>query len=47
LSEKQDSESPQEDFAALIQAYVELTQLMSNAQDTLYPNAERTRALVQ
>ncbi len=37
---------PQEDFASLVQAYVELTQLMTNAQSVLYPNAARTRSLV-
>lgn len=36
----------QEDLASLVQAYVELTQLMSNAHDCLYPNAARTRSLV-
>lgn len=39
-------EHSQEDLASLVQAYVELTQLMSNAHDTLYPNPARTRALV-
>lgn len=37
---------PQDDFASLIQAYIELTQMMSSAHDTLYPNAARTRSLV-
>lgn len=37
---------PQEDFGSLVQAYVELTQLMSNAHDVLYPNSARTRSLV-
>ncbi|KAK6909061.1 hypothetical protein I203_103072 [Kwoniella mangroviensis CBS 8507] len=41
-----DQEHPQEDYGNLIQAYLELTQLMSNAHDTLYPNAARTRSLV-
>jgi len=36
----------QDDLAGLVQAYVELTQLMSNAHDCLYPNAARTKALV-
>ncbi|CAK9782420.1 unnamed protein product [Cutaneotrichosporon oleaginosum] len=36
----------QEDFASLVQTYLELTQLMSNAHDILYPNAARTRSLV-
>ncbi|WWC91863.1 uncharacterized protein L201_006810 [Kwoniella dendrophila CBS 6074] len=39
-------EHPQEDYASLIQAYLELTQLMSNAHDTLYPNSARTKSLV-
>ena len=39
-------EHPQDDLAGLVQAYVELTQLMSNAHDCLYPNAARTKALV-
>ncbi|WWC72160.1 uncharacterized protein I206_106120 [Kwoniella pini CBS 10737] len=41
-----DQEHPQEDYGSLLQAYLELTQLMSNAHDTLYPNAARTRSLV-
>ncbi|WWC64751.1 uncharacterized protein I303_107362 [Kwoniella dejecticola CBS 10117] len=41
-----EEEHPQEDYGSLIQAYLELTQLMSNAHDTLYPNAARTRSLV-
>jgi hypothetical protein len=41
-----EQEFPQEDLASLVQAYVELTQLMSNAHDVLYPNAARTRSLV-
>lgn len=36
----------QDDLASLIQCYLELTQLMSNAHDVLYPNAARTRSLV-
>lgn len=36
----------QEDLASVVQTYLELTQLMSNAQDVLYPNPARTRALV-
>lgn len=36
----------QEDLASLVQTYLELTQLMSNAHDVLYPNAARTRSLV-
>ncbi|BEI94648.1 uncharacterized protein CcaverHIS019_0702290 [Cutaneotrichosporon cavernicola] len=41
------SDAPtQEDFASLVQTYLELTQLMSNAHDILYPNAARTRSLV-
>lgn len=36
----------QDDFAALAQTYLELTQMMSNAHDVLYPNTNRTRALV-
>jgi hypothetical protein len=43
---EQGSTYPQEDFGSLVQAYVELTQLMSNAHDVLYPNAARTRSLV-
>ncbi|WWD19773.1 hypothetical protein CI109_104237 [Kwoniella shandongensis] len=39
-------EHPQEDLASLVQAYLELTQMMSNAHDVLYPNAARTRSLV-
>ncbi|WRT70083.1 uncharacterized protein IL334_007077 [Kwoniella shivajii] len=47
LSEIGDEEDhPQDDYASLIQAYLELTQLMSNAHDVLYPNASRTRSLV-
>ncbi|KAK4689241.1 hypothetical protein P7C73_g879, partial [Tremellales sp. Uapishka_1] len=41
-----DDQHAQEDLASLVQAYVELTQLMSNAHDVLYPNAARTRAIV-
>ncbi|WVW86321.1 hypothetical protein I302_108363 [Kwoniella bestiolae CBS 10118] len=41
-----DQDHPQEDFGSLIQAQLEMTQLMSNAHDTLYPNASRTRSLV-
>ncbi|ORX40516.1 hypothetical protein BD324DRAFT_574415 [Kockovaella imperatae] len=36
----------QDDLAGLIQAYVELTQMMSSAHDILYPNAARTKSLV-
>jgi uncharacterized membrane protein len=36
----------QEDLASLVQASLELTQLMSNAHEVLYPNAARTRSLV-
>ncbi|KAK8853344.1 hypothetical protein IAR55_004048 [Kwoniella newhampshirensis] len=39
-------EHPQEDLASLVQAYLELTQMMSNAHDVLYPNPARTRSLV-
>ncbi|WOO81900.1 Transcriptional activator ARO80 [Vanrija pseudolonga] len=39
-------EYQQEDLASLIQTYLELTQLMSNAHDVLYPNPARTRSLV-
>lgn len=46
LREIKSGDSPQEDFASLVQAYVELTQMMSNAHDILYPNAARTRSLV-
>lgn len=37
---------PQEELAALVQAYVELTQMMTNAQSCLYPNAARTKSIV-
>lgn len=40
------SELVQDDLASLVQTYLELTQLMSNAHDVLYPNAARTRSLV-
>lgn len=46
MREIRDGDYPQEDYAALIQAYLELTQMMSSAHDTLYPNAARTRSLV-
>lgn len=36
----------QDDLASLVQTYLELTQLMSNAHDVLYPNAGRTRSLI-
>lgn len=36
----------QEDMAGLVQAYLELTQIMTNAHDVLYPNTARTRSLV-
>lgn len=38
---------PQEDFASLVQAYVELTQIMTNAQSCLYANERRTKQLVE
>ncbi|WVR09565.1 hypothetical protein IAU60_006634 [Kwoniella sp. DSM 27419] len=37
---------PQEDLGAFVQAHLELTQMMSNAHDVLYPNTARTRSLV-
>lgn len=40
------SEHPQDDLGSLVQAYLELTMMMSNAHDVLYPNAARTRSLV-
>ncbi|WVO16705.1 hypothetical protein L204_104386 [Cryptococcus depauperatus] len=39
-------ESPQDDLGSLVQAYLELTMMMSNAHDVLYPNVARTRSLV-
>ncbi|WVQ84547.1 hypothetical protein IAT38_006701 [Cryptococcus sp. DSM 104549] len=39
-------EHPQDDLGSLVQAYLELTMMMSNAHDVLYPNAARTRSLV-
>jgi hypothetical protein len=36
-----------EDYALLVQAYAELTQILTNIHDTLYPNRDRTIALVQ
>ncbi|WVQ94853.1 hypothetical protein IAU59_001936 [Kwoniella sp. CBS 9459] len=39
-------EQPSEDLSSIVQAYLELTQLMSNAHDVLYPNSARTRSLV-
>ncbi|ODN73405.1 hypothetical protein L202_07931 [Cryptococcus amylolentus CBS 6039] len=38
--------TPQEDLGSLVQAYLELTMMMSNAHDVLHPNAARTRSLV-
>ena len=35
------------DSASLIQALMELTQIMTNAHDTLYPNRTRTNDLVR
>ena len=40
------TDGPQEDFASLIQAFVELTQLMTNARNFLYPSAAGTKLLV-
>ncbi|KAG8923873.1 hypothetical protein FRC02_010838 [Tulasnella sp. 418] len=37
----------QDDFASLVQAYVELTQAIGNAHDILYPSKDRTIALVR
>ena len=41
-----DGEEPREDYASLVQAYVELTQLMTNAQSCLYSSEARTRYIV-
>ncbi|OCF34202.1 specific RNA polymerase II transcription factor [Kwoniella heveanensis BCC8398] len=41
-----ENEHPQEDLGSIVQAYLELTQMMSNAHDVLYPNSARTRSLV-
>ncbi|WVF67254.1 hypothetical protein IAT40_002002 [Kwoniella sp. CBS 6097] len=43
---KHEHEHPQEDLGSIVQAYLELTQMMSNAHDVLYPNSARTRSLV-
>jgi len=45
MSDSENQIFPQEDFGSLVQAYVELTQMMTNAHDVLYPNASRTRSL--
>ncbi|KLO12871.1 hypothetical protein SCHPADRAFT_928922 [Schizopora paradoxa] len=37
----------QDDFAAVLQAYTELTQTMASAHDVLYPSKDRTIALVR
>ena len=39
-------DAAQDDLAGLVQAYVELTQMMSSAHDVLYPNPSRTKSLV-
>ncbi|CAN6613324.1 hypothetical protein TRVA0_005S02432 [Trichomonascus vanleenenianus] len=39
-------ESP-DDFASLMEAHVELTDILSNIHETLYPNRDRTIALVR
>ncbi|KAM0754657.1 hypothetical protein T439DRAFT_118591 [Meredithblackwellia eburnea MCA 4105] len=37
----------QDDFASLLQAYVELTQIMTSSHDILYPTKERTINLIR
>ncbi|KAL8286374.1 hypothetical protein RQP46_004391 [Phenoliferia psychrophenolica] len=37
----------QDDFASLLQAYVELTQIMTSSHDILYPSRERTVSLIK
>ncbi|KAF8896935.1 hypothetical protein CPB85DRAFT_1328559 [Mucidula mucida] len=37
----------QDDYASVVQAYVDLTQTMTNAHDILYPSKDRTIALVR
>lgn len=41
-----DISGAEDDLGSLVQAYVELTQLMSNAHDVLYPSPVRTHSLV-
>lgn len=39
-------EDTQDDFASLLQAYVELTQIMTSCHDILYPSKERTLSMI-
>ena len=39
-------ENKQDDFAGLILAYTEITQILQNAHDCLYPSKDRSIALV-
>nr|XP_019044036.1 specific RNA polymerase II transcription factor [Kwoniella bestiolae CBS 10118]OCF22966.1 specific RNA polymerase II transcription factor [Kwoniella bestiolae CBS 10118] len=46
-NENEDSTSTHDDSASLMQALVELTQIMTNAHDILYPSKSRTAVLVR